>query len=271
MFKGNYNFFDYKYNIVGYNGQDYNSFSQWLYLGVSIVLLVLLIWFLRKASKDKVLKIIRIVGVFLTIFYLVKTTWESFYDIRLFGNFNTGLLPFDTCSIIMWACLLAGFSKGKIKKMTECWLATGGLIGGLATMFTLNAFKYYPLLSFGAFYSMIWHFLMVFIGLLLLVTNYVDIKYHLVTYGFLFHFAISLIIIPIDFIYNFDFMLYLHLGGIPFFEDVASNNTLMHMEFLNPILMLLLYFLSFNIVYLVAISIKKISNTLIPRHNQLIK
>ena len=194
------------------------------------------------------------------MFYLIKTTWESIYDIRLTGLFNTGLLPMDTCSIVMLAGLIASFAKGKIKKLAECWLVTGGIVGGVGTLIVLNAFKYYPFFSFGAFYSMIWHFLMMFLGLLLIVTNYVDIKYTTIIKGYLFHLIISLLIIPIDFIFDYDFILYKDLGGIPFFESIASHFTSINMSFLNPIMMLILYFIEFNIVFLIPIIRKKVHN-----------
>ena len=260
MFRGNYNFFDYKYNIEGYNGQDFGGFPQYLYLIISVILLTTLLILLRKSSRERVLKIIRFLSIFLIIFYIGKTTWESVYDIKFSGSFNTGLLPFDTCSIIMIASLLAGFSKGKVKKYAESWLVTGGIVGGFATMVHLNAFYYYPFLSFGGFYSMIWHFLMVFIGLLLIVTNYVDIDYNTIIKGYIFHLIISIFVIPIDFIYNFDFMLYLNLGGVPIFEDVASKFTSMNLQILNPIMMLILYFISFNIIFMIPLLIKKIKS-----------
>lgn len=258
MFRGNYNFFDYKYNIQGYNGQDYGGIAQYVYLVISIVLLVFLLFKLRKSSKEKVKKIIRGTSIFLLLFYIAKTTWESFYDIKLTGAFNTGLLPFDTCSIIMFAGMIAGFAKGKIAKMAQCWLTTGGVVGGIATMLFLNAFKYYPFFSFGAFYSMIWHFLMVFIGILLIITEYVDIKYVSVLYGYAFHLIISFFVIPLDFIFNWDFMLYLNLGGVPIFEDLASKLTAMNLQFLNPIIMLVLYFIAFSIIYIIPLELKKI-------------
>ena len=37
MFRGSYNFFDYKYNIVGYTGQDFGGPAQWLYLAISFI------------------------------------------------------------------------------------------------------------------------------------------------------------------------------------------------------------------------------------------
>ncbi len=258
MFIGNYNFFDYKYNIEGYHGQDFGGFAQYFYLGSSIFLLLFLLIMLRKIEKEKVLKIIRGIGIFLILFYIGKTTWESFYDIKRFGSFNTGLLPLDACSMIMLATLLAGYGTGKVKKMAECWIVTGGIVGGIATMVRLNAFQYYPFLSFGAFYSMIWHFLMVFLGLLLIVTNYVEFKYTTILSGFFFHLLFSMIVIPIDYLFNFDFMMYKELSGIPIFEGIAKTLIEKGFPFLNPILMLLLYFLAFHIVFLPAIGIKKI-------------
>ena len=258
MFTGDYNFFDYKYNITGYNGQDYGSFAQYLYLAISAILLVVLLISFRKYSKEKVLKIIRVLSIFLIVFYITKTTWESIYDIKLSGSFNTGLLPLDSCSIIMLAGIISGFCKGKIKEYSDAWIVTGSIVGGIGTMVSLNAFKYYPFLSFGAFYSMIWHFLMVFMGLLLIVTNYVDISYKTLIKGFIFHVVISLFVIPIDYIYNFDFMMYKDLGSIPIFEDVATKLTQNGLGFINPILMLTVYFIAFNIVFFIPLLMKKI-------------
>ena len=257
MFKGNYRFFDYKYNIMGYTGQDYGGIAQYIYLIISIVLLVVLLFLLRKSTKEKVLKIIRVLSVFLVLFYIGKTTWESIHDIKLNGSFNTGLLPFDSCSIIMLAGMISGFSTGKIKDYSNAWIITGGVVSGFATMLYLNAFKYYPFFSFGAFYSMIWHFLMVFMGLLLIVTNYVEINYKTLIKGFIFHLIVSLFVIPIDFIFNFDFMMYKELGGIPIFEGFALKLMNNGLAFFNPIIMLILYFIAFNFVFLIAFLLKK--------------
>ena len=252
MFTGNYNFFDYKANIAGYTGQDYGGFAQYLYLAISVVLLTALLVALRKTPKARVRRIIGFLGIFLTLFYIGKTTWESVYDIKLTGAFNTYILPFDTCSLIMPAGLIAGFGKGKPQKICECWIATGGIVGGFATMLFLNAFLYYPFLSFGATYSMVWHFLMVFMGLLVLVCSRPPLRFSVVTRGFLFHLIASAIVIPIDFIFGFDFMLYRDLGSVPFFEGIASGFTEKGMRFLNPPMMLILYFVSFTIIWAVA-------------------
>ena len=262
MFRGEYNFFDYKYNIIGYNGQDFGNFPQYLYLIISFILMIIILFSLRNLRKEKVHNILKITSIFLVLFYIIKTTWESIYDIKLSGSFNTGLLPFDTCSLIMIAGLISSYSKGKIKEYSDSWLVTGGIIGGFATMIVLNAFKYYPFLSFGAFYSMIWHFLMVFIGLLLIITKYIDMNYKVVIKGFIFQFMFSLIIIPIDFIFNMDFMMYKNLGGIPLFENIATYLTSICLSILNPLLMLTLYFIVFHIPYLIYMMYKRFNKIL---------
>ena len=260
MFTGDYNFFDYKSNIEGYDGQDFGTFPQHLYLVLSLIIIIVLLLIFRKKNKTEIRNIIRGIGIFLIIFYISKTTWESYYDIKYTGSFNYYLLPFDTCSFIMLTGLISGFAKGKIKEYSDAWIATGCIVGGIASMIFLNAFKYYPFLSFGAFYSMIWHFLMVFIGLLLIVTSYVPIEYKTVIKGFLFHLIVSLVVIPIDFIFDFDFMLYKNLGGIPMFEGIASDLTSKNLGFINPIIMLILYFVVFNIIFLIPLLIKRITN-----------
>jgi len=259
MYQGDYNFFDYKYNIGGYHGQDFGGIAQYIYAFLSIILVIILVTIFRKLSKEKINKIIKYTGIFMILFYITKTTWESIYDIRLFHNFNTGLLPFDSCSIVMIGLILSGFGKGKMWDMSTSWLMTGSIVGGISTLLYLNAFKYYPFLSFGAFYSMIWHFLMIFIGILIIVSKYQDFTYHTVLKGFLFHLLISLIVISIDFIFDFDFMMYHYLGGIPIFEGIATKLTNLNLTFLNPLLMLLLYFIAFNIIYLGYLGITKIS------------
>ena len=161
MFQG-YGFFDYKYNIPGYDGQDFDSPARLIYIIASFVLITLFLILFRKTKKEQVTLMMRIIGIFMVSIYLIKTTWESYYDITTGRGFNLGLLPFDTCSLIMPTMIVAGFAKGKAQKAASAWIATGGIAGGISNLLFLQALKYYPFFTFAAFYSMLWHFLMVF-------------------------------------------------------------------------------------------------------------
>ena len=92
----------------------------------------------------------------------------------------------------------------------------------------------------------------------MIVTNYVDNKYITIINGFIFHLVFSLFAIVIDFTYNMDFMMYKDLGGIPFFENIANKLTTNGLSFINPIIMLIIYFITFNIIFLIPMYVKKI-------------
>ncbi len=248
LFSGDYHFFDYKYDIEGYAGQDAGGTAQTLFLAVSLTLLALLLTLLRRTPEEKAQRIVGCLGIFLTVLYAAKTTWESCYDIARTGAFNTGILPLDLCSMIMPAGILTGFGRGKVRQMAAAWVSTGGILGGLSTMVQLNAFRYYPMLSFGAFYSMLWHFLMVFMGALLCVTASGRPDLGTVMKGYRFHLLFSALVIPVDYLFGFDFMFYREMSDLPLLSGLAASLAQHRLGFLTPVLMLMVYFAMFCLI-----------------------
>ena len=53
-------------------------------------------------------------------------------------------------------------------------------------------------------------------------------------------------------------MLYKDLGGIPVFEGIAASFTDRSMGWINPIMMLCLYFAAFTAVFLITAGIRKL-------------
>lgn len=255
MFSG-YSFFDYKYCIDGYTGQDFDGWGRYIYLITSILLIVLLSLLFRKTNKEKIDTYLRILGPFMIAFYVIKTVWESFFDIKLGFGFNIEILPFDTCSIVMISAILAGYGKGKIKLLGTSWLVTGGVVGGVSNLLFLQALRFYPFFTFGALYSMIWHFLMVFTGVLLIITNYVELNFKTVIYAFILHMAISVIVIILDYALNLDFMLYLKAAGVPFFESVGLKLYEKGLSPITTIIVIILYFATFNLIVYFSLGIK---------------
>jgi len=218
----NYNFFDYKYNIEGYHGQHFGSIYQTIFLVGCLLICFILAFTLRKVKKETIDKALGYIGVFMTILYIVKTIWESHYDVQRDG-FNTYLLPFDTCSILMWATLIAGFCKGYFADWAKKWLCTLGFVGGFANALFLNALKYYPFFSFGAFYSMLWHGMMIFLAWWLLFSGNVKITLMDIPRSFGFHAVFSVVPILINhYVSQMNWMLYGDAGGIPFIEDIVK-------------------------------------------------
>ena len=260
MWNGPYDFFDYKYSIAGYAGQDFHGAGRYIYLIASIVLITALLIIFRNAKRETVRRYLKVLGIFMVAIFLIKSSWETYFDITIGPGhaFNIGLLPFDTCSIIMLAAPLAGFGKGKVEKLGAGWLASGGVVGGISNLLFLQALNYYPFWTFGAFYSMIWHFLMVFTGLWLLVTNYVDANVKTLLYGFVLHMAYSVIVIPVAYATNMDFMLYLRAGGAPLIEKLGAILWDKGLPFITTAIMILIYFVCFAIIIYAVRGIKEL-------------
>ena len=266
MFKGPYGFFDYKYNIAGYEGQDYSGTGRLIYIIAAAVIVVLLLILLRNAKKETVKKYLKIVGIAFVSAYIIKTTWESYFDITVDGGFNLYILPFDTCSVVMWACLLAGFGTPKLQKLGACWLVTGSMVGSIGAIPFLTALKYYPFFTFGAFYSMLWHIVMLFTGAWLIVTNYVEMNFKTLLTGFAFHILVSLVVIPLDYIFSWDFMFYRTAGSVPIIEGVSEKLAANGMGFFTTPIMIAAYFITFAVIIYGSLGLKKLFGLFKKKH-----
>lgn len=109
-----YSFFDYKYNIEGYHGQDFDGSMRTVYLVFSLVTILILAILLRKMSRKSMTRYLRFAGLFLIVLEVAKVTWESIWDVRTGRGFNAGgILPLETCSMFMVMAPVAGFGRGK--------------------------------------------------------------------------------------------------------------------------------------------------------------
>jgi len=238
-------FFTYKgvfREVFGYSGQDYDGPGRMIYLGVSIALVILLCILFRKAKHEHIKIYLRVLGIVMLAMNIGKFAWETYFDIASGEGFNIYILPFDTCSIVVWAALLAGFAKGPFKLSGETWLATIGIAGGISNLLFLQALKYYPFFTFGAFYSMIWHFVMVFTGFFLVVAGYVELNFKTVLTSFILHMIISVPVIILDYAQGIDFMLYLSAGGVPVFEGIAEKLNGAGLNAVTTLMMVAVYF-----------------------------
>ena len=95
-------FFEYKDNLVGYNGQDYMSVGQFVFLFIAILAIILLSVFLRKIEHKKIDKLLKILAIIIPLLEVTKIFVESYFDIKYHGSFNfSGLLPLYTCSLFI--------------------------------------------------------------------------------------------------------------------------------------------------------------------------
>ena len=242
MWNGQYHFFDYKYNIEGYSGQDYDGAGRWVYFIFAVVSIIALLVIFRNAKRRRVETYLKVVGFAMPVLEIAKVTWESYWDIKTGRGFNwEGLLPIYTCSLFIYCMLVVAISKGKARDWCLSWVVTLGFVGGVSNIIFIRGLKWYPFFTFGAFYSMTFHYIMTFTALFVVVTRYKEFRFSDIWRSFAVHGIFSLLVIPTDFYHHWDYMQYYEAGGVPLLEGVSDRLAEMGCRFLTAPMMLLVY------------------------------
>ena len=129
-------------------------------IAVTIVCIAIAIKNTYKSSKEEVKKIIKnctIMLWFMEIFIIIFKLCTG--DPRNVNNY----VPLYYCSILLYAGTLSSFFKGKLKRMGDVFLATGGIIGGIVFILlpttSLPAYPALHIVSLHSFYQRIFSLL----------------------------------------------------------------------------------------------------------------
>ncbi|MBR0232284.1 MAG: YwaF family protein [Clostridia bacterium] len=254
-----YRYFDYKHNIEGYSGQDFDGAPKTWYMLFGVFSVPLFAFLLRKVSKERITLVLKWLCLFLVLWDVSKISWESWWDINTGRGFNAGgILPFDTCSLCTFILPAAMFGKGKIKESALAWVTVVGFIGGFASFVQLNALKWYPVLTFGANYSMLYHYIMVFVSVWIVFSGYLRLRPKHILYAFAVHAACSAVVITLDYVFKWDYMLYRTAGGVPLIGDLHDKLAEKGLGFLTTGVMLLIYFALIALIALAFMLIQRL-------------
>lgn len=146
-----------------------------------IATLVILINIIKKKRAAHPYRLVRFVGVLVFVLEIVKTAWGLSA-----GRYSDWYeyLPIWFCSLFIPFCLLAGFGKGKVRKVALIFMYYGGLIGGSTYLiFPTTSIGRYPFWHFITFHSMLYHTLMIFMAVYIVRNHLIkpdmkDLKAH---------------------------------------------------------------------------------------------
>lgn len=164
------------------------TIGHFILIGITIIGLVIALKLTMKRSKEQVHKIIRNLTITVCILEIIKIGFNLKTD--SIHNVNK-YFPLYYCSILMYAGLLSSFGKGKLKRIGDVFLATGSIVGGVIfILFPTTSLPSYPIFHFISLHSFFFHGTMVYLGILVNVTNYIelnikDIKYYATLVGIL--------------------------------------------------------------------------------------
>lgn len=165
-----------KYEACGIFSKGHMVLFTFMIIGILIAL-----YYTNKKSKDEVQQIIKNCTIFLWILEIIKILFNL-----LNGNINNpnSYIPLYYCSLILYAGLFSSFSKGILKRVGDVFLATGGIVAGVwFTIVPLTSLTVYPIFHYISIQSFILHGTMIYLGLLINITHYIeyskkDFKYY---------------------------------------------------------------------------------------------
>ena len=261
----NYGFFDYKDFIKDYHGQDYFGTTHVVAMIVLTLLIITLLIVFRNAKTESVDKFLKILSIIVPVLETVKIVWESYFDIKMGHGFNwTGLLPLYTCSLFIYTLPLAAWTKGKVKEVAVCWLGTIGVFGGLTNFYLTQILHTYPFWTFATFMSLYFHFMMVFTGLLIVVTKYKKFTFIDVIKAWIPLAIFSVLVIPVCYGLKADYMLYYYGNGAPVLPQIAEFFARYNLRFVYTLIVLfgyaliaLLFISVYKLIYFIIDKLKK--------------
>lgn len=144
---------------------------------VTLIIFLLIVAFCAykclKIGKDKAIFLTKIIAIVVTVLEIIKITIAF---INGEGDKLDHWVPLYFCSMFIYAAWLAGYAKGKIADLGRAFVGTGGIIAGLSFLiFPTTSFTMYPLFHYFCMYSMVYHSLMVFLGITYLLNGVVKI------------------------------------------------------------------------------------------------
>ena len=148
---------------------------------ITIIGIIIALKKTAKKTKQEVKVIIKKCTIVMWIFEIIKISFKiRTGSIRDVNNY----VPLYYCSLLLYAGVLASFAKGKLQRIGEVFLAVGGIAGGLIfIIMPTTSLPTYPLFHFVSLHSFLFHGIMLYLGILVNVTNYItlhitDIKYY---------------------------------------------------------------------------------------------
>ena len=243
-----YHFFDYKYNIPSF-GSDLFSTPHIIYIILALISAVLVVAFRKKIKTTHFGLIFKILAIVVVLLEIAKIDFETYYDITTGRGFNKdGILPFYTCSLYIYCLFLQAFFKGKVKEYSQYFLTTIGMVAGLIGLIYCNGLNFYPFWTFGAFYSLFFHYAMFITGVLMLATEYVKLDKTAIFKAWVPILIISLIALPVNWEYGADYMQIQEGSGVPLMSDLAKIMAKHQLRWLFSLIMIASYLILSSVV-----------------------
>lgn len=131
-------------------------------------------------KKEDIKNIIAKATIIVWVLEIIKIIFNLLIGNK--DNINT-YIPLYYCSILLYAGIFSSVCKGKLKRIGDVFIATGGIIGGIVFLiFPTTSITTYPILHFISLQSFIFHGIMIYLGVIVNKFNYIEIEHKDILY-----------------------------------------------------------------------------------------
>ena len=209
---------------------------------LAIAIILVCAFVMRGMPREWVRRMLQILSVVVLALEIFIFLWAYIHGKRHMGapDYAT-ILPIYTCSLINYTLIGAAWGHGFVERCCLAYLTTIGLIAGASGIFLVNGLRSYPFWTLGALYSFFYHFMMFFVGIMLLATGYHKPKWSDALYTFVPIVCLAIIAIPVDYHWKADYMLLYEGKGAPVLPILSRTLASHDLRALFTFLALLIY------------------------------
>jgi len=140
----------------------------------TIVIVIFACKYTKIKEKNDVKKIIRRATLIVWILEFLKIIFV--FSIGEGTKINR-VVPLYYCSLLLYTGILSSIGKGVIQRIGDVFLTTGAIVAGLIFLiFPTTSLPEYPALHFVSLHSFFFHGTMMYLGIIMHKSNYIEIK-----------------------------------------------------------------------------------------------
>lgn len=148
--------------------------GHFILIAITIIGIIVALKYSIKKSKEEIHRIIKYIIIVAWILEIIKIIYAITKN--SLSAVNT-YLPLYYCSVLLYAGLLSSFGKNNFKRIGDVSLATGGIIGGIVfIIYPSTSLPWYPAFHAFSIHSFLFHGVMIYLGILINKTKYIELK-----------------------------------------------------------------------------------------------
>lgn len=162
------------WNIAEYNVVGLFTKGHLLLASVTVICILLAL----KLTSPRKKKDIHNMMKWIVIFIWVLEIWKIVYSVNLNSVYAVNTyIPLYYCSILLYAGVLSSFGKNRLKRVGDVVLSAGTFIGGVVFLILPStSLSFYPAFHLLSIHSFVYHGMMIYLGLLVNMNNYIKLK-----------------------------------------------------------------------------------------------